>query len=215
MTYIKSICNKQLFHKFCVAVIAATCTYSEALFLCLKSRLIEKEKMIHNCKETTFKPLTMRPLCCLNMSVVNCPMTWHHIPGEWNPLTSNCFFHRLVTKNVQFYKEVSFNLYFQTPLLIFFEMKRSNFHNYTMKLPYSITKELKYKDILTAYCSLDTSTALNHSVLYPIKTQSQPKPVIWTYHRSWRVTPPNFFYTGNIYFAEIKTGTEIFLNFLL
>jgi len=27
--------------------------------------------------------------------------------------------------------------------------------------------------------------------------------------------PPNFFYTGNTYFTEIKTGTEIFLKFLL
>ena len=67
MTYIKTICNKQLFHKFCVVVIAATHRYSEALLLCLKSRVTEQVKIMHNCKESTFQPLTMRPLCCLNM----------------------------------------------------------------------------------------------------------------------------------------------------
>jgi len=56
MTYIKTICNKQLFHKFCVVVIAATCRYSEALLLRLKSRLINREKLCRTAKKAHFNP---------------------------------------------------------------------------------------------------------------------------------------------------------------
>jgi hypothetical protein len=87
------------------------------------------------------------------MSGANCPVTWHHTPEEQNPLTRNSFFHRLGIRNIQFHKEVRFNIYFQTltPVL---EMKASNFQNYIVKLPYSRNKKPKYNNgLLFAYCS--------------------------------------------------------------